>query len=169
MALRSAAIADEVLLLLPEKFPHKEFHETGFDVRLRLVESAVDHENVSVGSTAGGLFLEMAREVAVRFPRSRLAFVCGRDAAERIFDWHYAEEGALGKFFSVAALWVFARQGSFQPPCELAERILLFDFDERLQALSSTEVRRRLVAGEEWRSLAPESIHEEIERIYTPK
>ncbi|MCZ2154165.1 MAG: hypothetical protein LC114_09765 [Bryobacterales bacterium] len=166
MALRAAQMADEVLLLLPENFPHKQFRDAGFESRLSLMERAVNHQKISVGSASGGLFLEMLQDVVEAFPESNPAFVCGSDAAQRMLDWPYDEAGVLERFFSRATLWVFARQGTFEPPREFAGRIATFGFEESLRTISSTEIRRRIAAGEEWKTLAPESIHGEIERLY---
>jgi nicotinic acid mononucleotide adenylyltransferase len=162
-------MADEVLLLLPERLPHKDFAGADFEARLRMLERAVDHERVSVGSTPGGLFLEIASACAMRFPESKIALVCGRDAAERILNWSYPEERALDRLFSMVTLWVYARQGSFSVPQEFAAAMIPLDFEEELQSLSATEVRRRAAEGEEWRELVPASIHGDVERIYARK
>lgn len=166
LALHAARMADEVLLLMPENLPHKNFAGADFESRLRMLERAVDHERVSVGSTPGGLFLDIASDCAARFPDAQIALVCGRDAAERILNWTYPDAGALERLFSLAALWVYARQGSFSVPPAFSESMIAFDFEEELQRTSATDVRRRISAGEEWRGLVPATIHEDVERIY---
>ncbi len=166
LAAHAAGMADEVLLLLPENLPHKDFSGASFEARLRMLRRAVDHERVGVGSTSNGLFLEIAIACRARFPEAEISIVCGRDAAERILAWPYSEEGALEHLFSLAKLWVYDRQGAFEVPKAFQEAITAFPFEENLQALSATEVRRRIAAGEEWRELVPPAIHEEAERIY---
>ncbi|MCC6265514.1 MAG: hypothetical protein IT169_18220 [Bryobacterales bacterium] len=167
LAIRAAEMADEVLLLLPEILPHKDFDGAGFETRLDLLRRAVDHNRVSVGASTGGLFLEVARACAARFPNAEISLVCGRDAAERILAWPYPEEGALERLFSLVKLWVFDRHGALHVPEMLRESIVLFPSEEHLQRLSSTEVRRRIAGGEEWRELVPPSIRDDVEHIYT--
>ena len=169
LAIHAAEMADEVLLLLPETLPHKDFEGADFEARLRMLRRAVDHERVSVGSTPGGLFLEIASACARRFPEAKIALVCGRDAAERILNWPYPEEGTLERLFSMVTVWVYARQGSFSVPQVFAAAMIPLDFEEELQRLSATEVRRRIAEGEDWRELVPESIHGDVERIYARK
>lgn len=166
MALHAASLADEVLVVLPESLPHKSFGATDFETRLRLLERAMEEERVSVGSTPGGLFLEIATACAERFPESRISLVCGRDAAERILAWPYDDAATIDRLFSVTELWVYAREGTFDVPAAFRHAIVPFDFDEELQRLSATEVRRRVAAGEDWHALVPPSIHAEVERIY---
>ncbi len=167
LATQAAGMADEVLLLLPETLPHKNFDGAGFETRLELLRRAVDHERVSVGASTGGLFLEVAEACAARFPNAEISLVCGRDAAERILDWPYPEMDALERLFSLVKLWVFDRHGALRVPESLRESIVPFPFEEDLQRLSSTEVRRRIAQGEEWRELVPPSIRDDVERIYT--
>lgn len=167
LAIRAAEMAEEVLLLLPEALPHKDFSGANFEARLGMLRRAVDHERVSVGSSPDGLFLDIAIACAARFPHSEISIVCGRDAAERILNWHYPEEGALERLFSLATLWVYDRQGALSVPGAFRDSIRSVHFDEDLQRLSATEVRRRIAAGEEWRDLVPEPIRPDVERIYT--
>ena len=63
-------------------------------------------------------------------------------------------------------LLVARRKGEYTPPPNLAERIKPLAF-ESYDEHSSTEVRERIRAGGEWRHLVPESIVEEVERIYS--
>lgn len=166
LAIHAAGMADEVLLLLPEELPHKDFEGADFAARLNMLRRAVDHERVSVGTSRGGLFLEIATACAARFPEAEISLVCGRDAAERILHWPYSKEGALESLFSLAKLWVYDRQGAFTVPEAFREAIVPFQFEERLQRLSATEIRRRIAAGEDWRELVPPPIHGDVERIY---
>jgi nicotinate-nucleotide adenylyltransferase len=166
LAREAAARADEVLLVLPESLPHKQFDGVGLAQRLHLLHTLAADEGFSVGSTAGGLYLEMAEACAAAFPHAEIALVCGRDAAERILGWDYAEQGVLERLFALATLWVFARQGTITPPEPYASAIQCFPFEDELQALSATEVRRRIAAGEDWRHWVPISLHADVERLY---
>lgn len=166
LAREAAARADEVLLVLPETLPHKQFDGVSLQQRLHLLKTLSAHEGLSVGSTPGGLYLEMAEACAAAFPGTEIALVCGRDAAERILEWNYAEARVLERLFAVAKLWVFARQGTLAPPRCYANAIECFPFEDRLQALSATEVRRRIATGEAWRQLVPDSLHADVERLY---
>src|SRR5258708_3690825 len=84
--------ADEVLLVMPETFPHKAYGAIGLDRRLHMLGLAIGAtERLSIGVAEGGLFLEIAREArAVYGAEARLRFLCGRDTAERILNWNYA-------------------------------------------------------------------------------
>lgn len=166
LAREAAARADEVLLVLPETLPHKQFDGVSLQQRLHLLQTLSAHEGLSVGSTRGGLYLDMAEACAAAFPGAEIALVCGRDAAERILEWNYAESGVLERLFAVAKLWVFARQGTIAPPPCYAHAIECFPFEDRLQALSATEVRRRIAAGEDWRQFVPDSLHADVELLY---
>ena len=168
LALAEAALtfADEVLFVLPKVFPHKEYVGASLDQRLRMLRTATAaNRNWSIGIADQGLFIEIANEAKPHFPHSELWFVCGRDAAERIAAWDYGNPAAFAKMLEVFGLLVARRQGEYIPPPELAERIKPLAF-ESYDEHSSTEVRERIGRGDPWRHLAPESIANEIEKIY---
>jgi nicotinate (nicotinamide) nucleotide adenylyltransferase len=166
LAEHAVAMADEVLLLLPEVLPHKDFGGVGFGARLAMLTRAIEHPRMTVASSPGGLFLEIAREAVERYRGAEIALVCGRDAAQRILTWPYDGDDALDRFFAMAQLWVYARGGAFADESKHAHAIRTFDFDEELQCISSTEVRQRIARGDEWRMLVPQHIHEEVELLY---
>ncbi len=168
LALAEAALtfADEVLFVLPKVFPHKKYVGASFDQRIRMLRTAAAaNRNWSIGIADQGLFIEIANEAKPHFPNSELWFVCGRDAAERIAGWDYGNPAAFAKMLEVFGLLVARRQGEYIPPPELAERIKPLAF-ESYDEHSSTEVRERIGRGAPWRHLVPQSIANEIEKIY---
>ena len=166
LAERAVAMADEVLLLLPEILPHKDFSGVSFAARLEMLTRAVEHPRMTVASSPGGLFLEIAEEAAERYQGAEIALVCGRDAAQRILAWPYEDDGVLERLFAMAQLWVYARDGAFVDQSVHAHAIRAFDFEEELQCISSTEVRRKIALGDAWRALVPSHIHDDVERLY---
>ena len=168
LALAEAALtfADEVLFVLPKVFPHKEYLGATLDQRISLLQTATaGNKNWSIGIADQGLFIEIANEAKPHYPQSELWFVCGRDAAERIAAWDYGNPEAFAKMLETFGLLVAKRQGEYDPPPELAERIKSIPF-ENYDEHSSTEVREKINRGTEWRYLVPESIAKEIEKIY---
>jgi nicotinic acid mononucleotide adenylyltransferase len=170
VALAEAALdfSDEVLLVLPRLFPHKEFDEAGFGVRLdwlRLIASS--RAGLGVGVAEGGLFLEMARALRATDPQvEQVYIVCGRDAAERFLDWPYDREpDAIGQLREFSLL-VAPRGGPLTPSALLRGSILTLKLDPKLSGISSTEIRERIRRGEPWTHLVPNEIVREVEGIY---
>jgi nicotinate-nucleotide adenylyltransferase len=170
LALGQAALAycDEVLFVLPRALPHKDYGGVGFHDRLRLIAKAVaSHPQFAAASSEGGLFLEIAAECQAAYGDSvEIAFLCGRDAAERIVGWKYEREEMLAEMFERFTLLVARRQGHYVAPEHLAARIQCLDIDEGWDAVSATEVRERIAAGAEWRELVPPAIAAEVLRLY---
>jgi nicotinate-nucleotide adenylyltransferase len=170
LALAAASLdhADETLLVLPRVFPHKSYEGPGFKDRLRLVQDAVAHEpRFSVAASERGLFAEIADELAGAYGAStRVLFVCGRDAAERIVHWDYGEAGAFQKMLDRFELLVAARGGEYSPPPEMRTRIHPLRLAEDYDSISATEVRRRIRAGVPWEHLVPESIVARVRELY---
>ena len=163
VALAGAAHAhvDEIIFAIPRVFPHKAYEGASLEHRLEMIRKAIPHR---VEVTEGGLFVDIASEL--RRPGSDVYMVCGRDAAERIVNWNYGDPHTAQRMFQDMQLLVADRQGSYQPPDALRGRIhpiaLPPDFDD----VSSSEVRRRIQAREDWEHLVPESIVELVRRIY---
>jgi nicotinic acid mononucleotide adenylyltransferase len=84
---------DQVTFLLPRKFPHKEYGETGFDDRLDMLEAALAQlPPCGIASTEHGLFIDIARAFRSQCGQDvELYLLCGRDAAERIVAWDYGD------------------------------------------------------------------------------
>ena len=126
MALARAAltVVDEVLFVLPRELPHKRYERVGFEDRIRMLKAAAaDEPRFSIGATEGGLFIEIARECWVAYGgNTRLAIICGRDAAERIVEWDYGASGVIGEMLKEFELLVASRGGVYVPPPELRSR-----------------------------------------------
>ena len=173
LALADAALAhcDEVLFVLPRALPHKHYGGIGFHDRLRLLQHAVaPRPRFAAAVSLGGLFLEIAAECRAFYGETvDIAFLCGRDAAERIVGWKYEREEMLAEMFQQFSLLVARRQGEYVAPAHLAPRIRCLDIEEGWDSVSATEVRERIAAGREWRDLGPHNIQAEVSRLYSAK
>jgi nicotinate-nucleotide adenylyltransferase len=154
------AVVDEVLFALPRAFPHKEFAGAGFETRLEWLRAALAGcPRFSLAATRGGLFLEIAREAReVYGAGTRLFFLCGRDAAERIVGWDYGQGDGIEKQLESFELLVAARGGVYEPPPQIRDRVHSIALPPGLEDVSSSEVRRRIRTGEPWRDLVPEAV-----------
>jgi nicotinate-nucleotide adenylyltransferase len=166
MADAALTIADEVLFALPRAFPHKEYTGSEFETRLEWLRAALaGYPRFSLAVTRGGLFIEIAQEVrAVYGAATELFFLCGRDAAERIVGWDYGEGDGIHKQLEGFALLVAGRGGAYQPPLQIRNRVRALTLPPGLDEISSSEVRRRIRAGEPWRDLVPGSIVHLVEQ-----
>ena len=169
LALAAAALAhvDEVLFVLPRAFPHKTYAGAGFAQRIRMLERALEHEpRFSIAATDRGLFLDIAQECRVVYGNAALAFLCGRDAAERIVNWDYGRPGAIAEMLAAFDLLVASRGGAYCPPPDLAHWIRPLAIDGNFESLSATGVRVRIARGEAWEHLVPEAIIPLVREIY---
>jgi nicotinate-nucleotide adenylyltransferase len=170
LALADAAlqILDHVILVLPRQLPHKIYLGASFDQRLEmLAQVAENHRQVSIATSDGGLYWEIARECRAAIGESvEMVFVCGRDAAERIVTWDYGSLGAAEAMRREFRLLVAARGGPYVPPPEWQSSTDVLPLDPRLEEISASEIRRRAAAGEPWEHLAPAAIHSHIRKIY---
>jgi nicotinate (nicotinamide) nucleotide adenylyltransferase len=166
MAEAALAIVDEVLFALPRAFPHKPYSGAGFDLRVELLRAALaGYSRFSLAATEGGLFVEMAREArAVYGEHTELFLLCGRDAAERIVHWDYGAGVSFQEQLEEFQLLVASRGGHYEPPPELEHRVRSITLPPEVEAISSSEIRRRIQRQEPWRRLVPESIVPLIER-----
>lgn len=162
VALADAALAavDEVVCAVPRTFPHKEFHGAALEHRIEMLRRA----GRRVAVTEGGLFIDIAREL--RGASTEIYFICGRDAAERILTWDYGDAGAAARALEEFHLLVAARQGEFEVPAEWSHRVHSLALPAALDHVSSSEVRRRIAAGEPWEDLVPEPIVGLVREIY---
>jgi nicotinate-nucleotide adenylyltransferase len=166
IALANAASgwADQVLCVVPRVYPHKEFEGARLEQRLAMLRRM--RGSFKVEMTDGGLFIEIARELRLKHPDSELFFLCGRDAAERILNWDYGEAGFAERMLEEFGLLVAARQGEFAVPDRFKHRVLPVRLDGEFDDVSSTEVRRRIQAGEPWEYLVPEEIVDLVREVY---
>jgi nicotinate-nucleotide adenylyltransferase len=160
--------ADEVIWVLPRTLPHKDFEGASFEDRCRMLE-ALAHADTgfSAAVSSGGLYAEIAREAAAALPaNAEIAFALGRDAAERIASWDYGEPGVFDAFIRRHRLLVAARNGDYLAAEEHRHRVGALPMDACWDEVSSSEVRRRIAAGEEWRDLVPPEIAGIVQNIY---
>jgi nicotinate-nucleotide adenylyltransferase len=170
LALAQAALArvDQVVFVLPRSFPHKEYSGAGIEARAAmLLALAVDSASFSVAYADGGLFIEIARECRAAYGGSvSVSMLCGRDAAERIVEWDYGVPGAIEKVLEEFSLLVAARRGEYAPPPRLVHAIGRLQLDGEFDHVSSSEVRQRIAAGEDWERLVPASVRDRVRRLY---
>lgn len=169
VSLARAALAhvDEVVFVLPRVFPHKDYSGASFDQRVAMLDAALDHPAFSIATADRGLFVEIAQECRCDYGLDvRLAFLCGRDAAERIVGWDYGRSGAFAEMLREFELLVAPRNGSYVPPAEFAHAIRCLT-DGGSDEISATEVRERASRGETWEHLVPEAARVLARRIYT--
>jgi nicotinate (nicotinamide) nucleotide adenylyltransferase len=170
LALARAALGqvEEVVFVLPRRFPHKTFERASFEDRLHMLDAALEAEpRFSIAATAGGLFIEIARECREAYgAATELYFLCGRDAAERIVNWDYGRPGVIAEQLSEYQLLVAPRQGAYEPPVNLRDRIHPLPAASSLDEISATEVRARIRRGEAWEHLVPPRIVELARKIY---
>jgi nicotinic acid mononucleotide adenylyltransferase len=121
----------------------------------------------SVAIAEGGLYVEMADEAREFFgPSAEIGLLCGRDAAERIAAWDYGEPGVFERMIARYPLLVAGRGGEYLPHSDHAERVITLAMQASFDEISSSEVRRRIEQGVEWRSLVPEAITDLVAAAY---
>jgi nicotinate-nucleotide adenylyltransferase len=172
----------EVLLLLPITQPHKRIEDAPLDARLAMMALASQHHPAfTIASCTHGLFIDIARAVELAYPpATRLWFITGRDAAERILTWPYADPvQALDDLFTRAKLLVADREGTFVPPEAPAVRahaahIHHLPLPTAFNHISATEIRTRLARGQDVSDLVPPAVlayiraHGLYQRISSP-
>jgi len=160
MAEAALSLADEVVFVLPRAFPHKEYSGAPFADRLAWLRAAVaGNPRFSLAASDRGLFIDIAREVHSNYsPAPELFVLCGRDAAERIVSWDYGQGEDIRRQLEFFTLLVASRGGDYQAPPEIGSRVSTLSLPPGVQEISSTEVRRRIAAGEPWESLVPPEI-----------
>jgi len=165
LALAEAArrIVDEVVCVVPRIYPHKHFHGAGLEQRIEMLKLAGG--NYRVETATGGLFVDIAREL--RQADTEISFICGRDAAQRVIEWDYGEAGAIENILAEFSILVAERGGTYEAPLHLRHRVRRLELGEDFGDVSSSEVRRRIAAGEPWEHLVPEAIVDRVSKIYT--
>lgn len=168
LAQAALALVDEVVFVLPRAFPHKVYDAVTLDERMGMLLAAIGGEpRYSAAVSEGGLFLEIAAECRQAYGAGvELEFLCGRDAAERIFHWDYGALPPIGEQLAGYHLLVAARDGAFTPPPGCAAAVRMLTLDACYDEVSSTEVRRRVREGEYWLELVPEDVAGHIARLY---
>lgn len=164
----ASSAVDLIVCVVPEVFPHKSYTGATIEQRAEMLQAAALNVPHAIASTRAGLFIDIASEFRDHFgPDVELAFVCGRDAAERILEWDYGRAGVVEEMLAEFELLVAPRGGDFSPPAQFRHRIQTLAIPAGHELVSSTEVRERIVRGEDWEYLVPEGIRERVREIYS--
>lgn len=167
LAEAASQCVDLIVYVVPQVFPHKSYSGATLDQRVGMLEAAGLTIPHAIASTKQGLFVDIAHEFREHFgPETGLAFICGRDAAERILHWDYGRDGVVEQMMREFELLVAPRGGHFRAPEKFRHRIHTLPLEGR-EAVSSTEVRERIARGEPWEHLVPENIRERVREIYS--
>lgn len=159
---------DEVLWVVPRKFPHKEYSGATLEQRLEMLAASDLAEPCSIATSDGSLYFEIARECRSHYsPSTRVYLLCGTDAAERILNWDYGRPGVVDEMLNEVDLLVASRRRAFEAPAQYRDRITPLDLAEDFHLFSSTDVRERIRSGETWEHLVPREIVEKVRRIYS--
>lgn len=169
-ALACAALVqvEEVVLVLPRVFPHKEYTGAPFEARVEMMRAAARrNEPISAAVSENGLFVEIAAECRAAYgPQVELSFLCGRDAAERITGWDYGRPDAVAEMLRQFHLLVAARLGEYAPPPALRHAIRTLELDGAFDHVSASEVRARIARGAPWEQLVPAEVQDLVRKIY---
>ncbi len=171
LALTALGAVDEVVFVLPRRFPHKPYDGASFADRVAMLQDALaDEPRFSIATGSGGLFREIAAGCREAYgSAARLSFLCGRDAAERIVNWDYSEPRAIHRMLCEFGLLVAARGGDYVAPPELCDSVNPLPLGDAYEGVSASEVRRRIAAGEDWEPLVPPAIRARARRIFGPE
>jgi nicotinate-nucleotide adenylyltransferase len=159
---------DQIVFVIPRVFPHKQYTGATLEQRFEMLEMAAPEIPYAIASTRQGLFIDIARECRGNYgAESRLAIICGRDAAERVLGWDYGRPGVVQEMLRDIELLVAPRGGHFSPPPEFRHRIHTLHLRSDYDAVSSSEIRQRIGRGEAWEHLVPERIRARVREIYS--
>jgi nicotinic acid mononucleotide adenylyltransferase len=159
---------DEVLWVMPERFPHKTYEGVGLAGRLRMIlESTTDPVAVARES----LFFSIAEEAELNLPGATIRLLIGEDGARRVVEWDYGFDPSEHERFLVEHLKRFPiltarRQEQWVLPVALEDGFEWIDVEPAVAAVSSTEVRDRIARGEDWATLVPEEIRRRVAELY---
>lgn len=169
LARQALRYAGEVLFVVPRTLPHKRFDGASFDQRVEMLLAVTQvEERFGVAISDGGLFVEIAHEArAVAGDLLEISLVCGRDAAERIVDWDYGALPPIEEQLRDFTLLVAGREGGYRAPEKLVHRVRALTVEGGFDRYSSTDVRRRIAAGEPWEGLVPVEIVSAVRTIYS--
>lgn len=163
---RSQHDLDQVVFVLPEAFPHKDYQGATFEDRLAMLRAGAGrNEGYAVASSDKGLFIDIARQAKNACgPGVELFMICGRDAAERIVGWDYGEGPAFEQQLKEFQLLVASRRGAYSVPDAYANRIHTIDLAVSFDAVSSTRIRETVAEGSAFQACVDSRVAEEIER-----
>jgi nicotinate (nicotinamide) nucleotide adenylyltransferase len=168
LALAASGRVDLIVCVVPRVFPHKDFSGATLDQRVEMLEAAGLAAPHAIAASDRGLFIDIARECREHYgTKVELAFICGRDAAERILDWDYGRTGVVEEMMAEFELLVAPRGGHFSPPEKFRHRVHALTLAPGHEVVSSSEVRTRIARGEAWEHLVPEKIRQRVREIYS--
>lgn len=168
LAHAARSYVDEILFVVPGVFPHKQYFGATLEQRLEMLEAIHLPTAAAVATTDRGLFIEIARECHTQYdPATKLYFLCGRDAAERILTWDYGRSGVVEEMLREFELLVAPRGGDFEPPQAWAHRIHPLGVSAQHDTVSSSKVRELIGRKEPWEHLVPPEIVERVREIYS--
>jgi nicotinate-nucleotide adenylyltransferase len=157
---------DEIIFVLPKILPNKPLVGASVEQRLAMMWLAISGiPYISLGVCSHGLFLEISTALQQIYPQEpEIFFITGRDAAERILTWPYADPAAsLAQMFGAFQLLIFERQGKPKLPQDplikqYANRIHTLEIAENLDHISSTKVRQRMTTAGSIKELVPPEV-----------
>lgn len=160
----------EVLFVLPERLPHRHPHEASLEDRIAMLRLALaSWPCFSLAVCTHGLFVDIARALTPHYPRStRLFFLLGADAADRILLWNYPDrEATLAEMFARFDLVIARRAGELAWSKDpLVERfhshLHRLEMPPDYQSLSGTTVREALRRGNSIDALVPPGVADYI-------
>jgi nicotinic acid mononucleotide adenylyltransferase len=158
---------DEVMWVMPERFPHKEYERVGLEGRLALIEGATSD---AIAVARGSLFFEIAAEAEAALGAS-VRLLIGEDGARRVVDWDYGLDREAHLNYLAANLQRYPvltarREATWDVPTELADYFAWMALADAHADVSSTVVRMAIDNGAPWRHLVPEPIHTLVEELY---
>jgi nicotinic acid mononucleotide adenylyltransferase len=168
IARAALARVDEVIWVLPRALPHKGFKGAGFEDRRRMIVRLTESERgFSAAVSEGGLYAEIAAEAREFFGEAtEIALLAGRDAVERMAAWDYGRPGVFDELVKRHRLLVAARQGEYEPAGHHSDRIVRLTMAADWDDVSSSEVRRLMESGENWRDLVPAALADMVGSLY---
>ncbi len=168
LAQAASQFVDLIVCVVPRVLPHKDYCGATFQQRMEMLDAAGLPIPHSIASSGQGLFIDIARECRDHYAAdTRLSFICGRDAAERILHWDYGRAGVVEEMLREFELLVAPRGGKFSAPAEYRHRIHALNVRSGIEEVSSSEVRERIARGEPWDHLVPDRIREQVREIYS--
>ena len=159
---------DEVLWVMPETFPHKQYDRVTLFQRLRLLLEATS-DPVAVASE--NLFFSIAEEAEAVLQDCKIRLLIGEDGAKRIVEWNYGLDDRehqlfLENKFRQFPLLSSRRQMDWVLPGLIQQYVEWLPLEEKHSSISSTLVRKRIAAGQDWTELVPEQIRKTVTELY---
>jgi len=155
---------DQIVFLLPEVFPHKEYTGASFEERLALLKAALSGEpRCAIASSDQGLFVEIAKAVRDEYgPVVEIHMICGRDAAERIVNWDYGDAPDFSQQLLQFQMLVGSRGERYHVPARYEGRIHGIEMPRGLSEVSATDVRLAVSQDQGCEHLVPAEVADEI-------